>query len=158
MTTHSTGAGRPWRATLLIGALCVAATSCGADPGVAEVEDPRPALILARDAVWRAYFGGDSAKLVELLPDTMVAMGKHRADIIRDAQAFVADSGRFLGIRFSDDEFYVRGDVALVFSRYEVNLTRRGKPAPMSGRAIELFEKRNGRWINPSWHLDDDQP
>ena len=125
---------------------------------MAEAEDPRPALIVARDAVWRAYFEGDSAKLVELLPDTMVAMGKHRADIIRDAQGFVADSGKFLGIRFSDDEFYVRGDVALVFSRYEVNLTRRGKPAPMSGRAIELFEKRNGRWINPSWHLDDDQP
>ena len=125
---------------------------------MAEAEDPRPALIVARDAVWRAYFEGDSAKLVELLPDTMVAMGKHRADIIRDAQAFVADSGRFLGIRFSDDEFYVRGDVALVFSRYRVDLVRGGKPAPMTGRAIELFEKRNGRWINPSWHLDDSQP
>ncbi len=29
-------------------------------------------LIVAREAVWRAYFEGDSARLVELLPDYAV--------------------------------------------------------------------------------------
>lgn len=117
----------------------------------------RSELIAAREAVWRAYFSGDSARLVELLPERMVAMEQHREGIIRDALAFVRDGGQFVGITFSEDEFFVRGDVALVFSRYTVDLTQRGKSAPMAGRAIELFEKREGRWINPSWHLDDDR-
>lgn len=117
----------------------------------------RDALITARAAVWRAYFEADSARLVQLLPERMVAMGKHRADIIRDAQGFVANGGRFVGITFSDDEFYVRGSIALVFSKYQVALTQQGKLTSMSGRAIELFEKRDGRWINPSWHLDDEE-
>ncbi len=143
---------------LIIAALGVAALACTDRSSVADVPDWRQELIVARAAVWRAYFEGDSAKLVELLPDTMVGMGKHRAEIIWDAQAFVADSGKLVGISFSDDEFYMRGDVAVVFSRYRVDLTRRGTSAPMSGRAIELFEKRNGRWLNPSWHLDFDQP
>ncbi|MBL0940903.1 MAG: nuclear transport factor 2 family protein [Gemmatimonadaceae bacterium] len=115
------------------------------------------ALIAARADVWRAYFEADSIKLVQLLPEQMVAMGKDRSAIIRDAQGFVASGGRFVGITFSDDEFYVRGDVALVFSKYAVALTQQGKPTTMRGRAIELFEKRDGRWINPSWHLDDDE-
>lgn len=138
-------------------AAVLVALCCTAPPPTPATTDPIPELRVAREAVWRAYFEGDSAKLVTLLPDSMVAMGKHRADIIRDAQGFVADSGRFIGISFSDDEFYVRGNVAVVFSRYQVNVTRRGQPAPMSGRAIEVFERRDGRWINPSWHLDDDQ-
>ena len=114
-------------------------------------------LIAAREGVWRAFFQADSTRLVALLPDTMFAMGKHRADIIADAKGFAANGGRFVGISFTDDNFFVRGDVALVQSRYRVELTEGGKPAVMSGVAIELFERRNGKWINPSWHLDDDK-
>ena len=112
------------------------------------------ALIAAREAVWRAYFEGDSARLVELLPEQMFAM-HDRAQIIADSRGFVAGGGKFVGITFTDDRFFVRGDVAHVQSRYRVALTNGGKPDTMSGFAIELFEKRDGRWINPSWHLDD---
>jgi hypothetical protein len=111
-------------------------------------------LIAAREAVWRAYFEGDSARLVELLPEKMFAM-HDRAQIIADSRGFAASGGRFVGITFTDDRFFVRGDVAQVQSRYRVALTNAGKPDTMSGFAIELFEKRDGRWINPSWHLDD---
>jgi hypothetical protein len=111
-------------------------------------------LIAARESVWRAYFEGDSARLVELLPEQMFAM-HDRAQIIADSRGFAANGGKFVGISFTDDRFFVRGNVAQVQSRYRVALTNAGQPDSMSGFAIELFEKRDGRWINPSWHLDD---
>lgn len=116
----------------------------------------RASLIVAREAVWRAYFTADSAALAQLLPEKMVHMGHHRDQIIRDAQEFKRGGGVYRGITFTDDEFYVRGEVAVVFSKFRVDITRGGKADGFSGQAIELFEKKDGRWINPSWHLDND--
>lgn len=118
--------------------------------------DDHAALVIAREAVWRAYFSGDSAALVQLLPEKMVHMGHHRDQIIRDAQEFKRSGGVYRGITFSGDEFFVRGEVAVVFSKFRVDIERNGKPDPFSGQAIELFERKDGRWINPSWHLDND--
>ena len=116
----------------------------------------RQSLFAAREAVWRAYFEGDSARLVQLLPERMVAMGKHRDDIIRDAQAFRSGGGKFLGITFSDDEVLIKGTMAVVWSRYRVQTTTNGEPHVMAGIATEIFVLENGRWINPYWHLHDD--
>ena len=116
----------------------------------------RAELVAAREAVWRAYFRADTAQLTALLPERMIGMGKTRADVIADATGFVRDGGRYEGITFTDDEFAVQGDMAVIYSHYAVRLSTRGKPWTMAGRAVELFVKRNGRWINPSWHLKED--
>lgn len=116
----------------------------------------RAALFEARDAVWRAYFEADSAKLVGLLPEQMVAMGQHRADIIRGAQGFKSGGGKFVGITFTDDELLVKGDMAVIWSRYRVETTRAGQPNIMTGKAIEIFVLENGKWVNPYWHLDEE--
>jgi ketosteroid isomerase-like protein len=113
----------------------------------------RAELFAARDAVWRAYFAGDTAALTRILPAEMPGMGQDRAGIIADAQAFAREGGRLVTITFSDDEFYVQGDVAVLWSRYRVDLTGPEGPQVMEGRAIELFARQEGRWINPSWHL-----
>lgn len=113
------------------------------------------ALITAREAVWRAYFQGDTAALVRLLPEKMVAMGRDRAAIIQDAKAFAKEGGKYLGIAFTQDQFFVNGNTAILWSHYDARLTdAAGKPNSMSGMAIELFVKQDGRWINPHWHLD----
>ena len=111
-------------------------------------------LVKAREAVWRAYFGGDEASLVRLLPEHMVGMGRDRAAIIVDAQAFAREGGRLVSITFTNDEFFVSADVAVVYSHYDARLDTRGTASGMVGRAIELFIRRDGRWQNPSWHLD----
>ncbi len=116
----------------------------------------RAQLIVARDSVWRAYFAGDSAALVRLLPETMVGMGQDRAEIIANAQGFARGGGRLEKIEFSCDEFFVSGDVAVVFSNYRTDVREGDRLSVTTGRAIELFERRNGSWINPSWHLDED--
>ena len=115
----------------------------------------RAQLVEAREAVWRAYFAGDSARLVELLPEQMVAMGKDRAGIIAEAQELVRGGGRLVNLEFRCDEFFVSGDVAVVYSDYHAEVRGMDKPWVMRGRAIEVFERKNGRWINPSWYLDE---
>jgi len=115
----------------------------------------RAQLIVARDAVWRAYFAGDSAALVQLLPADMVGMGQDRAGIIAESQEGARGGRRLEKLEFSCDEFFVSGDVAVVFSNYRTDVQEGGKLSVTSGRAIELFEQRDGRWVNPSWHLDD---
>lgn len=138
--------------TRLIATLLLMVTAV---PAAAQTAARPPAQLLAdREAVWRAYFEGDSARLTELLPERMNGMdGKHRADIIRDARAFAAGGGQFIGITFEDRDYYERGDVAITWARYRVRLRNTQGPFEMNGVAIELFERRDGRWINPSWHL-----
>ena len=113
----------------------------------------RAALLEARDAVWRAWFAGDSARLVELLPERMVGMGEDRAKIIADAQAFQRGGSVLTGISFSEDEIVMRDGIAVTYARYRVLLENAGKRDSMVGFAIELFVKEDGRWVNPSWHL-----
>jgi ketosteroid isomerase-like protein len=85
----------------------------------------------------------------------MVAMGRDRASIIQDAKAFRRDGGKYVGMTFTNDEFFVNGSTAVIWSHYDAHLTdSTGRPTKMSGQAIELFVKQDGRWINPHWHLD----
>ena len=118
----------------------------------------RTALIAARDAVWRAYFTGDSLGLVAALPQRMVGMGKHRDGIIADAIGFRQGGGKLVSVGFTDDEFLVEGTMAMLLSNYRVVITNGGQEQVMAGRAIEVFTITNGRWLNPYWHLDDAEP
>lgn len=131
---------------------------CCAAPTVA-AQQPTPsqreALVAARDAVWRAYFNGDSLGLVAALPERMVGMGKHRDAIIADAIGFRQGGGKLVSVGFTDDEFLVEGTMAMLLSTYRVVTTQGGQEQVMSGRAIEVFMLRDGRWVNPYWHLDD---
>jgi hypothetical protein len=115
----------------------------------------RAQLVEARDAVWRAWFAGDSAGLVRLLPEPMVGMGQSRAEIIAEAQGFARGGGRLVKLDFTCDEFFLSGDVAVVYSNYRTETSEGGKPSVKTGRAIEVFERRDGKWVNPSWHLDE---
>jgi ketosteroid isomerase-like protein len=125
-------------------------------------QQPTPAqhsaLVAARDAVWRAYFHGDSLGLVAALPERMTGMGKHRDAIIADAIGFRQSGGKLVSVTFTNDEFLVQGDMALVLSNYRVITSHDGKESVMAGKAIEVFTLQSGRWINPYWHLDDQEP
>lgn len=119
--------------------------------------DPRlrTELVSAREAVWRAYFQGDSATLVHLLPERMTAMGRDRTDVIRDAMTYARGGGKYVSMEFTQEEFFVNGSTAILWSHYLAHLANSaGEPDEIKGRAIELFTRVHGRWINPYWHLD----
>ena len=141
----------------VLGALLLAAPLmpvAGQQPTAAQ----RTALIAAREAVWRAYFNGDSLGLVSALPERMVGMGKHRDAIIADAIGFRQGGGTLVSVTFTDDEFLLEGTMALILSNYRVVTRHNGKEGVMSGKAIEVFTLKDGRWLNPYWHLDDREP
>ena len=138
---------------VLVALLLAACGARGESPSTLPSPSERTELVAARDAVWKAWFAGDSARLVELLPERMVGMGQDRAAIIADAVAFRQAGGRLDSIAFADDEIVVRDGMAVVYARYRVHTTMREQRDSMVGTAIELFVRQDGRWINPSWHL-----
>jgi hypothetical protein len=107
----------------------------------------------ARDRVWRAWFGGDSAGLVAALPERMVAMDETVAEIIANSRAFHAAGNRLVELSFSDSEFVLSDTIAVVISTYRAETVRNDTAGVMTGRATELFVREGGVWKNPHWHL-----
>jgi hypothetical protein len=44
--------------------------------------------------------------------------------------------------------------VAIIWSNYLVETEMNGRRSVSSGRASEIFVRRNGQWTNPGWHTD----
>jgi ketosteroid isomerase-like protein len=74
--------------------------------------------------------------------------------IVRTAADFQADGGKLLRLEFPRTEIQRFGDVAVIWTSYVVETEENGKRAVVSGRATEIFVRRNGEWVNPGWHTD----
>lgn len=115
-------------------------------------------MLKARDAVWRAWFGADTAALAALLPSAVAAGSRNgwesRDATIAAARRFAAGGGRLVTLRFDSTSAVVRGDVVVVWSRYYLELEHGGARTAQSGRATEIFVFENGRWVNPFWYLE----
>ena len=147
--------------SLSVGMLVLLVIACRA--GTVPRSDPRLARLLTdREAVWRAWFTNDQQRLGVLLPSDLVAISsgggdttwEGRAAVLADAEAFAKSGAKFVGVTFPHTEQQVYGDVAILYSRYEVQLERNGKPSVLAGRATEVFVWRDSLWQNAGWHLD----
>jgi ketosteroid isomerase-like protein len=120
-------------------------------------DDP---LLQTREAVWRAWFANDTKTLHALVPaDTIVISGgeekwKHQAEVFQSAADFQSKGGRLIRLQFQHTEVQHFGDVAIVWSRYLVETETNGRRTASSGRASEIFVRRDGQWTNPGWHTD----
>ena len=117
-------------------------------------------LLTVRETVWRAWFANDTKTLRELVPsDTLVISSseekwKNQADVLQEAVDFQAAGGKLVRLEFPRTEVQHFGDVAIVWSKYIVETDTNGKSSVSSGRATEIFVRRNGKWTNPGWHTD----
>jgi ketosteroid isomerase-like protein len=117
-------------------------------------------LLHVREAVWRAWFANDTRTLQALVPtDTIVISGgeekwKHQAEVFQSAADFQSAGGKLIRLEFPHTEVQHFGDVAIVWSNYLVEKETNGKRSVSSGRASEIFVRRNGHWTNPGWHTD----
>jgi len=118
------------------------------------------ALLHVRETVWRAWFDGDTTMLAKLVPrETIVISGgeekwKKQADVIRGAVQFHAAGGKLIRLEFPRTEVQHFGNVAIVWSSYELETEVAGKRSPESGRVTEMFVWRHRQWSNPGWHTD----
>jgi hypothetical protein len=119
------------------------------------------AILSARDAIWRAWYANDTAQLRLLLPESVAAGDENganqrwtdRPQILSDAARFVSAGGTLSTLEFPTTEIQMMGDVAVVYSTYHVETTMHGSQQTHGGHSTEIFVLRDGRWINPFWHL-----
>lgn len=142
--------------------------SVGAQPAVAGTPvqtsqlnpGERAELLKTREAVWRAWFTNDRQALEKFLPDDVIGINSGeekwdtRAIALEGAAQFAASGGRLVRLEFPHTEIQRYGDVTVLYSLYTTETETHGQRTVTSGRATEIFVRRNGRWLNTGWHLD----
>ena len=131
-------------------------------PADARLNSPgqRAELLKVREAVWRAWFADDQAALERVLPEDTLAINngeeawETREEVLKTAAQFVADGGRLIRLEFPRVEVRTYGDVAVLYSLFTTETELQGKRSTSSGRATEIFIRRDGQWLNAGWHLD----
>ncbi len=132
-----------------------------------QLSSPRPLgdqmkkrLLDAREAVWRAWFGGDRATLEKLIPEETIAIESgdntwsNRQKVLDGSSEFAKNGGKLLKLEFPKTEIQVYGRSAVVYSNYSYEIETGGQRSTHSGRVTEVFVLRNGQWVNPGWHMD----
>ena len=120
----------------------------------------REEILARREAVWRAYFANDRAKLEELVPEDTVAINAgeevwhDRASVLAGAADFVASGASLVHLEFPRTEIRVYGDTIILYTSYSYELETEGKRETYSGRGTEVFVNRKGKLVNVGWHLD----
>ena len=143
----------------LVLAVVAVVLAAGVTPVTADVPID-PALLAAREAAWRAWFGGDVAALGELLPPEFTGIAwsdvpfSNRAETLAASTAFKDGGGRLLRLSFPQTQAQQFGDVVVLYGRFEALIESGGAQQTVRGRLTELFVRRDGKWLHPGWHLD----
>jgi len=136
-----------------------AAAPCGS---LAQPVSPalRQEILGAREAVWRAWFANDQARLEKVIPEETVAINageeawQGQSEVLESARQFAASGARLVRLDYPRTEIQLFGDVAILYTSYVFEVEAGGERQVSSGRATEVFVRRDGRWVNPGWHMD----
>jgi hypothetical protein len=127
-------------------------------------ESARAELLAVRESVWRAWFAYDEARLRELLPPELITMSadspgwSDREAVLASSRGFAGSGARLVRLEFPRTEIRAYGDVAILYTTYTFEMEKDGQRSAHSGRGTEVFVRRGGRWVHPSWHLDSVAP
>jgi ketosteroid isomerase-like protein len=122
-------------------------------------EPERRALLEAREAVWRAWYGGDAAALRTLLPPELITLypGQDgwgaRDGIIAASSDYAARGGKLTRLEFPRTEIQRYGATAIIYTSYDMDVVEGGKPRTERGKATEVFVQQGDRWVNTGWQL-----
>ena len=123
-------------------------------------EADKKALLVAREAVWRAYFANDKPALEKLIPRELVTIEPEgnqfgsRSVVLAGSAQFAKSGAKLARLEFPKTEIQCYGSTAIIYSTYLYEIERNGQRTPNSGRVTEVFVRRNGQWVNPGWHMD----
>ena len=122
-------------------------------------DEGRAVLLAARERVWRAWFGGDTATLTTVLPPELVTIESGSATFgtlasnLEASRAFAASGGKLTRLVFPRTEIQTYGATAVLYTTYEMDLLADGKTTTQRGAATEVFVQRDGKWVNTGWQL-----
>jgi ketosteroid isomerase-like protein len=118
----------------------------------------RADVLQAREAVWRAWFAGDTARLAKLVPPELITLEDSdefgsRTSTIEGSRGFAASGGKLTRLVFPRTEFQAYGQTVILYTTYEMDVTTGGKTRTDRGVATEVFVRQNGQWVNTGWQL-----
>ena len=97
----------------------------------------------------------------KLVPaDTIVLEGPlekpfvKKSDILVSAKQGAQAGNKLIRLEFPQTELQVYGNTAIIYTTYLYELENtKGERHTSTGRATEIFVRRNGAWVNPGWHM-----
>jgi len=129
-------------------------------PSVLVAQNGDEELLHTRELVWRAWFDGDTKTVEQLVPPESIAMSasepkwQKQTEIVQGSAEFHQQGGKLVRLSFPRTEVQHFGDVAIIWSSYELETEVAGKRSASAGRVTEVFVRRDGKWTNPGWHTD----
>jgi hypothetical protein len=122
-------------------------------------DEDRAAVLKAREAVWRAWFAGDTKALSSLVPPELITIdpgsdtfGSLESNL-EGSRGFAASGGKLARLVFPHTSFQVYGNTVILYTTYEMDLVTGGKKTTERGAATEIFVRRGDRFINTGWQL-----
>jgi ketosteroid isomerase-like protein len=162
MTDRKNAAVRSLRAVASTGVMSLVLTtllaSVQAQTTASSAE--RNELLEVRRSVWESYFLNDQAKLKDLIGEEFITINpgeehwQNRAEFVAGASAFADHQGKLVSLSFPRTEIQDFGNVAVLYSLVKITMESQGKRESLSCRSTEIFQKRNGRWVNTGAHVD----
>lgn len=123
-------------------------------------EQVRKELLDARDTAWRAFFQKDLAVVERILAPEVIAIQENserwdnRTGLVALAKTMSERGVQLLRLEFPRTEIQLFGDTAILYYTYIFETGLKGKSAVDGGRGTEIFVRRDGRWVDVGWHLD----
>jgi hypothetical protein len=121
-------------------------------------EAEKKEVLAAREAVWRAWFGGDRQRLTSLLPPELITIEPsgsfgNLTSNLEGSRDFAAGGGKLTRLTFPATHFQAYGATVILYTTYDMDLVVDGKTRTERGAATEVFVRQNGRWVNTGWQL-----
>jgi len=119
----------------------------------------RAELLAARDAAWRA-FSDNPGQLEHLLGPELIAIQQSQEDwdnrdkLIKLGEAMHRQGVKTTRLEFPRTEVQVFGNVAILYYTYIFGQAAGNRSVTEAGRGTEVFLRRDGRWVDVGWHLD----
>lgn len=123
-------------------------------------EDVRKELLDARDTAWRSFFQKDLAVVERILAPQLIAIQENserwenRTRLMALAKAMSEQGVKLLRLEFPRTQIQLFGDTAILYYTYIFETGSNGKSAVDGGRGTEVFVRRDGKWVDVGWHLD----
>src|SRR4030095_1979782 len=123
-------------------------------------DDVRRELLDARYTAWRSFFQKDLTVVEKILAPELIAIQQNTdkwddaTRLIALAKAMNEQSVQLLRLEFPRTEIQLFGDTAILYYIYIFETGFKGKSVVDGGRGTEVFVRRDGKWVDVGWHLD----
>jgi hypothetical protein len=120
----------------------------------------RKELLDARETAWRSFFQKDLDVVERMLAPELIAIQQNsdrwdnRTGLIALAKAMNEQGVQLLRLEFPRTEIQLFGDTAILYYTYIFETGPKGKSVVDGGRGTEIFVRRDGKWIDVGWHLE----